>query len=1000
MSEQPPVRRIMISSTALDLPEHRKQARDACERMSMLPLVMEQMPASSADALALSRAYVDQADFYLGIFAFRYGFVPDGEDKSITELEYDRAVERGIPTLVFIAHEKHPVPFDDVDTGEGAPKLRALKERLRKDHVVRTFRSPEELRTEIIHALSVYRQDDTAKLHYVAEIPPPPAPWVAHWYSLLGTRSLIGRRDELNLLTDWVARPSSALYNARLLALVAIGGMGKSALAWTWWNEIAPNEMKPLAGRMWWSFYESDARLENFTARALAYLTGRPRVVTEKIPVRDREDQLLAILDREPHLVVLDGLERELVAYSRMDAAHLSDDDLDARTAHSITRLAGLPETAAQSFVGEAKLRQTTDPRTGQFLRRLAQVRAARILVTTRLFPVELQAFHGGPLPGTFMLFMPGLRDDDAVALWRSAGISGARDVLIPLFNSFEGHPLLVQALAGEISRDRRSPGDFDKWKEHHPDFNPFALPLVQRKSHVLAYALQGLATEELALLRAIAGFRMPAVYETLAALLVGEDQATQPFSAEDAFDRALADLDDRGLVGWDRRANRYDLHPIVRGVVWTGAAEGDRQAIAERMRAHFEPMPALEWDNVERLDDLTPAIELYVSLIRLGLFDEALEVFRDRLEDATLYRLSASRQRVELLEMLFTDGVEQPPRLREPRDQGFALNAIALGLDGSGQPGRALPCYRRACAIDEGQGDRRSLTTDLENLSLALHETGALHAAEASAARALGLARAEQDEFWETWSLNVVGLSRAVRGLTHGSSAFSRSLRILRERFQKQAEGYVRALLAQTALWYEDAAGAQPLADSAWAMAGARRDERDFIRAARLQGQVAVSLGDLERADERLHHALTRARAVNLVEHELPALTALAVLCDRRGETVRAREHLDSVWDAAERGPYRLRHADARNVLAEIEIRSGRIPAAIAAATAAYRLAWCDGPPFAYDYGLRTARAHLRTLGAPEPEMPPYDASKHEPIEDIPINPEGPIGPEAEDAR
>ena len=64
-------------------------------------------------------------------------------------------------------------------------------------------------------------------------------------------------------LTDWVARPSTAVYNARLLALVAIGGRGKSALAWTWFNGVAPNEMKPLAGRIWWSFYESDARLEN-----------------------------------------------------------------------------------------------------------------------------------------------------------------------------------------------------------------------------------------------------------------------------------------------------------------------------------------------------------------------------------------------------------------------------------------------------------------------------------------------------------------------------------------------------------------------------------------------------------------------------------------------------------------------------------------------------------------------------------------------------------------
>jgi hypothetical protein len=73
MSEQPPVRRVMISSTALDLPEHRKHARDARERMSMLPLVMEQMPASPAYALTLSRRYVGQADFYLGSARIRGG---------------------------------------------------------------------------------------------------------------------------------------------------------------------------------------------------------------------------------------------------------------------------------------------------------------------------------------------------------------------------------------------------------------------------------------------------------------------------------------------------------------------------------------------------------------------------------------------------------------------------------------------------------------------------------------------------------------------------------------------------------------------------------------------------------------------------------------------------------------------------------------------------------------------------------------------------------------
>lgn len=60
--------------------------------------------------------------------------------------------------------------------------------------------------------------------------------------------------------------------------------------------------MKPLAGRMWWSFYESDATFENFVGRALAYVTKRPREEIQKLGPNEREEQLLAALDREPYL--------------------------------------------------------------------------------------------------------------------------------------------------------------------------------------------------------------------------------------------------------------------------------------------------------------------------------------------------------------------------------------------------------------------------------------------------------------------------------------------------------------------------------------------------------------------------------------------------------------------------------------------------------------------------------------------------------------------------
>ena len=69
-----------------------------------------------------------------------------------------------------------------------------------------------------------------------------------------------------------------------------------------------------------------------------------------------------------------------------------------------------------------------------------------------------------------------------------------------------------------------------------------------------------------------------------------------------------------------------------------------------------------------------------------------------------------------------------------------------------------------------------------------------------------------------------------------------------------------------------------------------------------------------------------------------------------------------------ANRCQYRLKQADIHNFLAQIERDAGNYHAAIEAATQAYRLAWCDGPPFAYHWGLEKAKAHLTALGAPLP--------------------------------
>ena len=94
MSFEPGQFTAMISSTALDVPQHRAAVKEACIGAGVFPIGMEDLPARDESGINVSLEMVDEADIYLGIYAWRYGWVPDGKDISITEMEFDHAVKR------------------------------------------------------------------------------------------------------------------------------------------------------------------------------------------------------------------------------------------------------------------------------------------------------------------------------------------------------------------------------------------------------------------------------------------------------------------------------------------------------------------------------------------------------------------------------------------------------------------------------------------------------------------------------------------------------------------------------------------------------------------------------------------------------------------------------------------------------------------------------------------------------------------------------------------
>ncbi|MGZ3616909.1 MAG: hypothetical protein ACXWPS_19355 [Ktedonobacteraceae bacterium] len=470
--------------------------------------------------------------------------------------------------------------------------------------------------------------------------------------------------------------------------------------------------------------------------------------------------------------------------------------------------------------------------------------------------------------------------------------------------------------------------------------------------------------------------------YDTLVDLLVGEDK---PCTSVNVLITILADLEDRGLLGWDRRANRYDLHPIVRGVTWSGLANQDKQGIFKTLNAHFESLPKIDDNEVNSLEDLTPAIELYNTLIGLGQYEDAANLFADRLDKTMRLLLGANRQSAELLEMLFPDGFDQLPRLNSPTGQAFVLASLAICL--RDRPELASTLNRRCVDIYQSEGKQQYASIVLSNLSDNLRFFGALRESEVAARQSLIITRELSDQDRETASLCWLGLPLAVRGRNLDSSkTFMHAYELVRRGAWFDYQVYENHAIG--VVWFGEYANALALAKKAMFRSQELRFESGMICAARLQGEAALGLGDLTTADERLHHALARARAVNLVEQELPALIGLAELKRRQLDLRTARELLDDVWEPAERGPFKLYHADAYNVLAQIERDTGNHEAAVKAAKEACRLAWCDGPPFAYHWGLQKAKAHLAAFGVPVPVLPPFDESKYEPMPEVEIEP------------
>jgi hypothetical protein len=137
--------KVFLSSTYQDLISERNAVRQAIHRMSMRYSGMEYFGSYSGAPLERCLEKVRAANVVVLIVADRYGFVPEGAEKSITELEYREALSAGIPVLVYVRRSPY---------GSSDERLGAFRVELAKSHGITEFTSEDDLAWKVVSDLA------------------------------------------------------------------------------------------------------------------------------------------------------------------------------------------------------------------------------------------------------------------------------------------------------------------------------------------------------------------------------------------------------------------------------------------------------------------------------------------------------------------------------------------------------------------------------------------------------------------------------------------------------------------------------------------------------------------------------------------------------------------------------------------------------------------------------------------------------------------------------
>lgn len=1007
---------VMVSSTFTDLQGHRRALVKAIDGQQLKSVVMENDSAKpGVDVLDSSLQMVRDASAYVGVISHKYGQIPhdparNPDELSLTELEFNEAVRLRRPILLFLMGEGHRVKRGDVEIDPAKiVKLNAFRERAKLmgpdsavHRVYKVFDNLSEFKDAAAQSIAELRRYlEASPAPELEDEPIPTAPSLYAEPPYIGSHPFVGREAQLATLSDWAASADPH----PVLLFEAIGGTGKSLLTWEWTTKHAVKVRPDWTGRFWYSFYEKGSVMADFCQRALAYMTGRPPREFRGKRMVELSELLLRHLRTRPWLLVLDGLERVLVAYNRIDAAQLADDE------------AGGPDIIVRRDPCAA-----IRPEDDDLLLALTSTALSKVLITSRLIPRALLNRANQAIPGVRHERLPGLRPADAEALLRVCGVTGTSAAMQSYLQSHcDCHPLVTGVLAGLINNYLPARGDFDRWAEDRnagAALNLAELDLVQKRNHILRAAIDALPKKRRQLLSTLGLLSESVDFNTISALNphlppepeeVGKPERPESdwrwelpddekevmrqhyeaqlerrreyeravearlrsaafHAAPRELEKTVRDLERRGLLQYDHQTARYDLHPVVRGVAAGGLGQKEREGFGQRVVDYFSRQSHDPYENAETLEDVAHGLHLVRTFLQMGHYQNAADTYRGDLASALLFNLEAYATTLSLLRPFFGNGWSALPDCVDQNSASYLANDAGLALDALNEPRVALAAYGAAVYADLRSQDWSELTVRLTNISFALVSLNRIAAAGRCRDLNFEVAKLSDDNghvfvarlHYFSW-LSIVGRNADAEQMWSLLDPMGRDWPRAIYRAGSAETELARFRLRQNTLLETDLLLAETLAKEG-------RDRFLIREVHRLRGEWHLEHEEWSPAAASLREAVRMTREIGRTGSRAETQLALANL--HLGECGDARNEASRL--SQERDPS---HYD----LAVLWLAIGDVEQAKTHAISAYKDAWADGEPHVWRHSLDKARGLLEHLGVEVPSLPPYDPTKDE---------------------